>query len=230
MIDPVVAVGTLLPRISAPLFSDVLWRMPDAERTAYLTFDDGPNPELTHRIADALERFDARGTFFLLGSKVERRPELVERLADSGHAIGNHTYSHPDPWRTAPETLVDELDRTNRILEDVIRAPVTWMRPPYGHLTRAQRRWCTERGRTLVMWDLAPGDYLNRVSQAHVEQHVARYLRGGSIVVLHDNRKAASVTPAALERLLERLTRDGWRFAELPAVSRGGTVRSSRAQ
>lgn len=216
MINLVTIVGTLLPRSAAPLFPDLLWRMPAVDRTAYLTFDDGPNPTLTRTLLDILDRHDARATFFLIGSKAERQPDLVRALTDAGHSLGNHTYSHPDPWRTPRGELLGELDRTTAELENITSTPVRWMRPPYGHFTRPMRAWCGQQRQQLTMWDLAPADYLERVSAADVERHVRAYIRQGAIIVLHDNPRAADAMIPALERLLDVLTSDGWRFEALP--------------
>lgn len=217
MINLVTIVGTLLPRGAAHLFPDLLWRMPAVDRTAYLTFDDGPNPTLTRKLMDILDRHDARATFFLIGSKAERQPDLVRALADAGHAVGNHTFSHPDPWRTPRADLQRELDRTTAELETITSTPVRWMRPPYGHFTRPMRAWCGQQQQQLTMWDLAPADYLERISGADVERHVHAYIRKGSIIVLHDNPRAADATIPALERLLDVLTSEGWKFEALPS-------------
>ncbi|MEX0747440.1 MAG: polysaccharide deacetylase family protein, partial [Rhodothermales bacterium] len=102
-------VGTWIPRAASTWFPDVLWRISTTSKTAYLTFDDGPNPSVTERISDILQQHDARGTFFLVGSKAEKHPYLVKNLVDAGHQIGNHTFSHPDDWRVPKSRLIDEM-------------------------------------------------------------------------------------------------------------------------
>jgi peptidoglycan/xylan/chitin deacetylase (PgdA/CDA1 family) len=216
MTDLVTLIGTSLPRAAARWFPDVTWRMPEEERVAYLTFDDGPNPGLTPRIAAVLERHDAMASFFMIGSKVKRDPALVRMLVDAGHTTGNHTYSHVDAWRTDAPVVARELHATTAVLEDVTGRRVAWMRPPYGRFTRSMRRWCLKCGQTLTMWDLGTGDFLQRVTTDHVLRHVAGYVRAGSVIVLHDNPCCAATTLQALDDLLEHLTQDGWRFAALP--------------
>ena len=209
-------VGTWIPRAASTWFPDILWRVPTTSKTAYLTFDDGPNPTLTERIIEIMHRYDAQGTFFLLGSKAEKHPSLVRDLLDGGHQIGNHTFSHPDAWLVSSSSVIDELEHTTLVLEDQSGRPVDWMRPPYGRFTRGMRRWCRDRRQRLTMWDLAPGDYLPVITQVDVERHVVEHIRPGSIVVLHDNPRCAAGTPAALESVLQRLRSDGWDFAALP--------------
>ena len=216
MFNLVKLVGTSLPRSVAPLFPDLLWRVSTDDRVAYLTFDDGPNPALTRRIMSILDRFEAKGTFFLIGSKAEKHPDIVRALLDEGQMVGNHTYSHPDAWRSSKASIVRELGRTTKIIEDISGRPLRFMRPPYGHFTPTMRSWCAERRQRLTMWDLAPGDYLEYVSQQEIEEHVTDYIRPGSIIVLHDNPRCADDTPDALEGILHRLSADGWRFEVLP--------------
>lgn len=215
MLDLVTVIGTHLPRSAARLFPDLLWRMPADERTAYLTFDDGPNPKITGRIIDVLDRYGAKGTFFLLGSKAEQHPGLVKVLVDGGHTLGNHTYAHPDAWRTSRAAIVREMGRTTKVVEDITGQRVRYMRPPYGHFTPTMCSWCAERRQRLTMWDLAPGDYLEQVSQEAVEDHVTKCIQPGSIIVLHDNPRCAQKTPDALEGILKRLSSDGWMFKGL---------------
>lgn len=207
-------VGTRLPRAAARFYSDILWRMPTTAKKAYLSFDDGPNPD-TRRILDILQRNDANATFFLLGEKVERHLEIVRALQSAGHGIGNHSYSHPDAWKSKGSVVLSELDRTSKILEDATGERVRFMRPPYGRFTRSMRDWCRRRQQRLTMWDVGPGDYLDFMRTDAIVCHVRRHVRPGSIVVLHDNPRCSSETPAALDRLLRHLTEEGWTFPSL---------------
>jgi peptidoglycan/xylan/chitin deacetylase (PgdA/CDA1 family) len=209
-------VATYLPRLAGGLFPDLLWRRaPEANaRTLYLTFDDGPTAAMTDPILRVLDRFDARATCFLVGAQAEADPERVRRIRDAGHTVGNHTFTHPDPWHTPDAALTRELERTTDVLSGITGAPVQYLRPPYGRFTRAMRRWANERGRRVVMWDVMPGDFLSAATQSSVERFVMRFARGGSVVVLHDN-PIAPMTPAALETVLRHFSERGWRFAAL---------------
>ncbi|MFQ5569434.1 MAG: polysaccharide deacetylase family protein [Rhodothermales bacterium] len=215
MIDLTHVVGTHLPRWAAPFFPDLLWRVPTPGKTAYLTFDDGPTPSSTLSLLDILDRFDAGATFFLLGRHAERDPGLVRAIAEAGHVIGNHTYSHANAWKTKPAAVLAELERTTSILEDLIQQPLRWMRPPYGHFTRSMRQWCRVRRQRCTMWDVGPADFLSQVTRADIERRILRAIRPGSIIVLHDNRNAYRVTPPALTNVLSTLKKDGWSFSSL---------------
>ena len=215
MIDPVHFVGTHLPRWAARFYPDVLWRIPTRARVAYFTFDDGPTSALTARLLDVLDRFDARATFFMVGRHADRDPGLTRAVADAGHTLGNHTFTHPDAWTTAERSVLRELEHTTALLEDLVQRPIRSMRPPYGRFTRAMRQWCQVRRQRCTMWDVGPGDYRPGAVAQTIERRILRSVRPGSIVVLHDNPRADGVTPAALAAVLERLRDDGWRFAAL---------------
>ena len=215
MIDLVQLVGTRVPRLASRHFPDILWRVSTSSRTVFLTFDDGPTRQMTAPLIDLLARYDVPASFFLLGCQARRHPGLVRAIAQAGHTIGNHTYNHPDAWRSPTTTVLRELEHTTGLLEDIARQPVRWMRPPYGRFTRAMRRWCQLRRQRCTMWDLGPGDYLPHVTSEAIVEHVERMVRPGSIIVLHDNPKAHAVTLPALKTLLKRMRDRGWQFGAL---------------
>jgi peptidoglycan/xylan/chitin deacetylase (PgdA/CDA1 family) len=217
ILDLTSLIGTEVPRASARFFPDLLWRMHGQRRTAYLTFDDGPTHQLTGRILDLLARYEAKATFFLIGAFAARDPGLVRAVHAAGHSIGNHTYTHPDAWRTPVTRVLAELEQTTALLEDQIQQAIHWMRPPYGRFTHAMRAWCLARRQHLTMWDVMPGDYLPWATRRKLEQRLFAYIRHGSIVVLHDNPKADGHMPAALETVLARLGDEGWCFPALQA-------------
>jgi len=204
-------------RLAPRIWPDLLWRLPPLgsdDRLVYLTFDDGPTPQ-TPRYLDILAQYDAHATFFLLGRQMERHPHTVDLLLEAGHTVGNLGYAHSDPWRTSTPALLAEFGRTTDLLTAHLGQPPRWLRPPYGHFTRALRGWSLSRRQRVVMWDVMPGDFLRGVTSQQITQRVLRPVRPGSIVVLHDNANVASVTPVALDALLSDLTADGWRFAAL---------------
>ena len=215
MIDLVSLIGTQLPRAVARHYPDLLWRLPLRAKVVYFTFDDGPTLSGTSPLLDILARHEAKASFFLLGKQAEKHPGLVRALADAGHTIGNHTYSHPNAWRISASTLFRELDRTTRVLEDLVQKPIRWMRPPYGYFTQAMRHWCQLRRQRLTMWDVGVGDYLDGATEQEVERRILNGIRPGSIIVLHDNARANKITPLAFSNVLARLRDEGWHFAAL---------------
>lgn len=196
-------------------FPDMLWQVDTQAPTVYLTFDDGPTPELTRPLLDLLREYEARATHFLVGHHAEQHPDLVQSIVDAGHRVGNHTYSHPDPWTISEDELADELRRTTAVLRDLTGAPVRALRPPYGHPTGFLRQWCAAEHQRMVMWDVMPGDYLKTATASRVSSFVIKHVRPGSVVVLHDNPICEDVTPQALETILDTLTARGWAFDAL---------------
>ena len=223
-LNPVDIIGTHLPRRAAPFFTDIRWRqpVPADERKAYLTFDDGPHPSVTPRLLALLAAYDARATFFVVGRQARAHPDLVRSIRTAGHQIGNHSYAHRDPWLASSRTTLRDLERTRELLHELRAGPTPWVRPPYGHFTRAMRRWCRCRSHQLVMWDLMPGDFLPWATPEGLSRRIFNLIRPGSIIVLHDNPNVKRVTPPALEMTLRHLTTRGWRFPPLEAPPPGG--------
>lgn len=202
-------------RLVSDFFPDILFRVKTNDPVAYLTFDDGPTSILTRRLLDLLHTADASATFFVLGQNAKDHPELIHAILERGHSIGNHTWSHPDAWRTPAGIIVEELERTTKCLEDITGRPVRHLRPPYGHLSPAMRRWAAEHDQQVVMWDIMPGDFLPSCTTDFITRFVRKNLRPGSVLVVHDNPKAASTLPLALANITVPLRRTGWRFEAL---------------
>jgi len=212
-------IGTYLPRLLSHVVRDPLWRMPSGEKTAYLTFDDGPDPDVTPRLLEILARQEIRATFFLRGDNAQQRPELVCELIAAGHTIGNHTYSHANAWKVSHDEFASELQQATDILEEFTGQPLRWMRPPFGRITPNGLRWCKKAGQKMVMWDVLPADFQPTATAQHIARWTETRLRPGSIVCLHDNPKSREVTPPAVEQLLPRLLDQGWRFDALSATA-----------
>lgn len=211
--------GTYLPRALSYLIWDPLWRMPATEKTAYLTFDDGPDPEATPRLLEILDRHDVRATFFLRGDHAEQQPSIVRDILAAGHTIGNHTYSHVNAWKVSHRAYAAELEKATAVLTELTGQPLQWMRPPFGRFTPRTLIWCKHAGQKLTMWDVLPGDFVPSATPEHIACWTESRMRPGSIVCLHDNPKSRAVTPSAIEQLLPRLLDGGWQPLPLTAQS-----------
>ena len=196
-------------------FPDMLWRVNAEAKTAYLTFDDGPTEELTDDLLDLLAQYDAQATHFLIGQHADAHPARVRALISAGHHVGNHTYTHVDPWSVSTERLDRELTRTTQCLQDLTQTRPRALRPPYGHPTGPLRRWCAEHNQRMVMWDVMPGDYLKTAKADRIARFVIQHVRPGSVIVLHDNPICEDVTLPALKMILEALSAEGWTFDAL---------------
>mgnify|MGYP001551530171 FL=1 len=167
-------------RALAMLDRRILWRIPGSGKEVYLTFDDGPTPEATPWVVDTLAKHGARATFFCLGRNAERHPELVDRLRSEGHAIGHHTWDHPDGWRTSPKSYYRNVLHGHRQTGGIL------FRPPYGRVPIGQLRRLGRHFR-VVMWDVLSGDFHSGAAGETCVKRVLARTRPGSIIVFHDN-------------------------------------------
>jgi peptidoglycan/xylan/chitin deacetylase (PgdA/CDA1 family) len=186
-----------LPHLLTPACA---WRGPRRPRRLALTFDDGPDRLWTPRLLDALGAAGVRGTFFLVGERAARAPDLVRRMAAEGHEIGNHSWSHRCPWLCGPAATAREIRRGHETLTALAGAPPRHFRPPWGMVNAATFPVLKSVGERCVFWSIQPEGR----RPAPVDRQVAHVLRGahpGAIVDLHD----AQGTPAAPARLLQAL-------------------------
>ena len=167
----------------------------------------------TAPLLDVLRDCGVRATFFVVGEKVERHPEIVRRMVAEGHGVGNHSFHHKDPHSTSARQLIDEVHRTKALLAGLLGSDVTLFRPPHGRLT-ALKLWRLWRARqTVVLWNVDPKDYAHTTAQGVRDWFQARSLRGGDLVLLHDR------VPHAIEivpNLVKEARASGLTFATVP--------------
>ena len=214
--------ATWFSRILSSLTSTIDSRIPAAKsapKTLYLTFDDGPTKFGTAELLDVLAKFSVPATFFLLGRNVERHPQLVRRILDLGHDVGNHSHSHIDAWKSSRRQTLADFRRCSNVLKQTLGVSVRLLRPPFGRVTPALAHWAIRRKQRLTLWDVMPPDFQPGISTSQIVRKMTRGVRNGSIICLHDNEQSRSVTPAALETALPQLQAEGWKFARLPASS-----------
>lgn len=172
----------------------------DGKNTFALTFDDGPHPEWTPQVLDALKQWGLTATFFVIGIKVLRYPQIVERIVKDGHSLGNHTYTHSEPRATSTEQFLDEVKQTRDLLVCWTGRPPRCVRPPKGELTWPKLRGLWRARQTVVLWNVDPRDYRMR-DAAEVERFSERYEpQQGDIILLHDHHPAAVELLAAWGR------------------------------
>lgn len=178
----------------------------------YLTFDDGPHPEHTPRVLDALKKANARATFFVIGEKAALHPSLVSRMAGEGHAVGHHSYFHRPYAETSSRALTAEVRHTRALLKDILGFEPTLFRPPYGKATGSKLVQLWLHGQQVVLWNIDSHDFSCTTHQEILDYFHATPLRAGDIVLMHDDRPHAA---AALPHLLDEGNRRGLRFNAL---------------
>jgi peptidoglycan/xylan/chitin deacetylase (PgdA/CDA1 family) len=190
------AISTVLPRER--------WLVSGSRRahadqpTLSLTFDDGPHPEHTPAVLDALAKWNLTATFFIVGREAERYPQLVERIVSAGHALGNHTYTHSEPRTTLAEAFLQEVELTDQLLSIWCDSRPHWVRPPKGELNWSKLRGLWQTGRGIALWNVDPRDY-RMTSAAEATAWAKTYKpRHGDILLLHDRVPAAAQIVHAL--------------------------------
>jgi len=178
------------------------------EKEIYLTFDDGPMPEITPAILDILNERNVKATFFCLGANVAGNPDLFKRLKGEGHAVGNHTYHHLHGWKSPPAAYVEDVTRCEPLFQTKL------FRPPYGKFTPSQY-FLLRNNYLFVLWNVLTHDYNRRIKPEQCLDIAIQHTHPGSIVLFHDNIKAAENVLFALPRFLDHFLEEGYRFREL---------------
>lgn len=223
----VAAYGAVSPH--SQLFGKTFVAAGAASRQLALTFDDGPNDPHTLRLLEVLARHGVKATFFMIGRFVAERPEIARAVAQAGHAIGNHTFTHPNLFFASGSRLVRELDDCEKALADAVGEHSQLFRPPFGLRRPGTLRAVAGRGLTTVMWSVTSFDWRLPTAEA-IEQRVAGQIRGGDVILLHDGGHRhmgvdRAPTVAATERLIARYSAEGYGFVTVPQMMEGSNKR-----
>lgn len=179
-----------------------------------LTIDDGPEPATTPTLLKLLEAKQVKATFFLIGSKAQRHPQLVEMIAKSGHTIGNHTFNHPVMPLLSTRRIEQEIDQTNGVIEAIIKQPVKLFRAPYGIVEGRAHSCLSERGMQAVYWGTVPEDW-TRIGVRSVVNRVMRRLRHGTLIVLHERSSLALQTVESVQEIINQARSTGYEFEDI---------------
>lgn len=190
------------------LFPETVWRIHSKPHTVYLTFDDGPIPEVTPWVLDTLDRYGIKATFFCVGENVKRNPNLFAEVLRRGHSVGNHTMNHMQGARVSTKVYLHNVFTANELIH------TTLFRPPHGLLRWAQSKVLRNRF-GIIMYDLVSHDYSRKLTGEQVLDNVKRNVRNGSIIVFHDSLKAEKNMKYALPRAIEWLREQGYNFDKI---------------
>jgi peptidoglycan-N-acetylglucosamine deacetylase len=185
------------------LYPSLTWSIPTEEKIVYLTFDDGPHPEITPFVLDLLAQYNMKATFFCIGKNVRKYPEVYKRILDEGHRTGNHTMGHLNGWKTGDAVYLNDVLVAKEFIDTKL------FRPPYGRISSFQIQQLKPVF-DIVMWDVISGDFDVNINGAKCVQNVALNTEPGSIVVFHDSEKAFPRLQYALPKVLEFLADKGW--------------------
>jgi peptidoglycan-N-acetylglucosamine deacetylase len=190
----------------------MLFAIPRSSGSVCLTFDDGPDPEATPKILDALKAADARATFFVQGSHAESQPQLIRRIHAEGHDIGHHSWSHGNPTTTSSRMLLDETVRIREFLKETVGIDSRLFRPPHGKLTAAKLLGLWRLRQTVVLWSYDPGDVFRKSTGDFLQWCDLNPPQAGDVVLLHDR---AAVSVEGLPALLAGLSARGLRCSRV---------------
>ncbi len=181
---------------------DLEWHAAANDHTVYLSFDDGPHPEITPWVLEQLDEYDFKASFFLIGDNIQKYPETFNQLQSSDHSLGSHTMQHLNGWHTNTNTYVQSFHEASNLISSNL------FRPPYGRITRSQAKEIIKTHR-VIMWDVLSGDFDTRISAHKCAENVKKHVKPGSIVVFHDSEKAWPRLKQALPDVLKHLAEKG---------------------
>ena len=217
-----------IPLVVQKIFPNYTWEIASNTKEIYLTFDDGPTPEITNWVLDLLKQYHAKATFFCIGNNMVKHPEIFQDIIKEGHAIGNHTHNHIKGWKTSVADYLDNVEKAQRVIYSHSEASVlnseihnpqsttsNLFRPPYGQITPKQGSELIKLGYKIIMWSVLSIDWDAFVSRKICLNNVLTKADSGSIVVFHDSVKASKNLQYALPKVLEHFSKKGYTFKSI---------------
>ncbi|WP_323789248.1 polysaccharide deacetylase family protein [Psychroserpens sp.] len=203
------------PLVAKKLFPNYVWDIPTNSKELYLTFDDGPTPEITNWTLDTLKHYNAKATFFCIGANIEKHPDIFNNIIRHGHAIGNHTQHHVKGWKTKTKAYINEVLEAEKQIELHQSTRTYLFRPPYGQIQPKQGKKLMELDYKVIMWDVLSFDWQKDISEADCFNNVISKSKNGSIIVFHDSVKASKNMMYTLPKVLDYFSKAGFKFKAL---------------
>lgn len=197
------------------LFSNYVWDVPNIENKVYLTFDDGPTPEITQWTLNQLKNYNAKATFFCIGDNIRKYPEVFKTILKDEHSIGNHTFNHLNGWKTNTQDYIENAKLFEKEYGKLSTENCQLFRPPYGKIKPSQSKILRKMGYKIIMWDVLSVDFDVTITPEQCLENVLQNVHSGSIIVFHDSVKAFANLEYVLPRTLEFLKQKGLVCAKL---------------
>lgn len=195
------------PKFIQALFPSLVWRIETLDKEIWLTFDDGPTPEVTPWILSVLKKENVKATFFLVGQQIEKFPELVGAIIKDGHTIANHSYSHKNGWLTNKEKYLEDIENCQALMPNN-----KLFRPPYGKVTKVQIAVLKEKYK-IILWDVLSYDFKQNNNPKRVQENIIQNTTAGSIIVMHNNLRSFKNLEPILEKTIQQLKAKGYNFS-----------------
>ena len=197
------------------IFYNYIWDIPNQENKVYLTFDDGPTPEITAWTLSQLKKYNFKATFFCIGNNIEKHPEIFNTILQEGHAIGNHTFNHLNGWETETKAYIENAKRFEIQISNqesqIKNFKSKLFRPPYGKIKRSQAKILRELSYKIIMWDVLSADFDTTITPEQCLNNVLPNIKSGSIIVFHDSVKSFKNLEYALPKTLNFLKEKGFK-------------------
>lgn len=200
------------PWLIKKLFPVGIWDIPAAANTIYLTFDDGPHPQITPFVLEELRKYNAKATFFCIGNNVEKYKDTYEAILQQDHAVGNHTQDHLNGWNTSDDVYIKNIRQAQQHIQSNL------FRPPYGRIKRRQaallRKLFPEM--KIIMWNVVSADFDTNINSEKCTRNVLKHTKAGSMLVFHDSEKAFPRLLKTLPVVIKELSERGFVFEKIP--------------
>jgi len=193
------------------LYKKAIFRVKEEGKSLFLTFDDGPIPEVTPRVLQILKDFNAKATFFCIGKNIQENPGILAQIISDGHTLGNHTFNHVNGWKVKSENYLEDVLKCNRQFRQSTNQEVSLFRPPYGRIKPSQYS-SLKTQYSVIMWDVLSGDFDKKTTKEECLDNVLANVREGSVIVFHDSLKAREKLFFALPKVLKYFTEKGYTF------------------
>ena len=198
-----------------------IWDIPSKDKVVYLTFDDGPIPEVTEWVLDILKKKGIKATFFCIGDNVQKHPHIFEQITLDGHSIGNHTQHHLKGWKHTEETYISNVALAEKTMTQVLQKKqkdtphFPLFRPPYGKIKRTQAKQLRKKGYEIMMYRTVAYDWDASITPEQCLDNVIKNTRSGDLIVFHDSVKASKNMKYALPKAIDYFIEKGFTFKNL---------------
>jgi len=204
-----------IPKIILLLFPKYIWKQPNAEKKIYLTFDDGPIPEVTEWVLDILKHENIKATFFCIGDNIKKHPEIFKKIIAHNHSIGNHTFNHLNGWKTATKEYLENIELCEKEILKHTNLESKLFRAPFGKIRKKQASAIQKLGYEIIMWNVLSYDFDKDLSNDQCLLKVIQNTSNGSIIVFHDSIKANNNLKYTLPIAIQQLKKKGYIFDKI---------------
>ena len=196
-----------VPSFIQAIFPFVTWRMKTEKKEVWLTFDDGPEKEVSDWILQTLKKNNVKATFFLNGKDIVRNNIIFKKILNERHIVGNHSFSHLDGWKTTSSNYIKDIEKCQELMTDN-----KLFRPPYGRFSLHQLYKIKKKYR-VVLWDIFAFDFKKNISPENIKSNILKNIKPGSIIVLHNNKKSFVNLKLVLEDIIHEIRKEGYSFS-----------------